>query len=118
MFDMHNAGAVGFSDYKTPVQNPNLLKLALLYTQNFGGLVHSFPQDAALANHGQVHEGEVSVRLGLKGIPALAEELRVARDLSLLEYTGGRLHIPTISTAAGWERTETGVAKAKGLPEV
>jgi dihydroorotase len=113
MYDMHSVGAVGFSDYKTPVQNPNLLKLALLYAQNFGGLVHSFPLDAELALHGQVHEGEVSVRLGLKGIPVLAEELRVARDLSLLEYTGGRLHIPTISTAASLKLITA--ARKKGL---
>ncbi len=113
MYDMHGVGAVGFSDYKTPLQNPNLLKLALLYTQNFDGLVHSFPMDAALAAHGQMHEGTVSVRLGLKGIPGLAEELRVSRDLFLLEYTGGRLHIPTISTAASVKLIAA--AKKKGL---
>ncbi|MEJ2584990.1 MAG: dihydroorotase [Robiginitalea sp.] len=113
MYDMHCAGAVGFSDYKTPLQSANLLKLALLYTDNFGGLVHSFPMDAELALHGQMHEGEVSVRLGLKGIPGLAEELRVARDLSLLEYTGGRLHIPTISTAASVKLIAA--ARKKGL---
>ena len=113
MYDMYSVGAVGFSDYKSPVQNPNLLKLALLYSQNFGGLIHSFPLDAELAHHGQVHEGEVSVRLGLKGIPVLAEELRVARDLSLLEYTGGRLHIPTISTSASLKLITA--ARKKGL---
>lgn len=113
MYDMHGAGAVGFSDYKKPIQNPNLLKLALLYAQNFGGLVHSFPLQAELAPHGQIHEGEVSVRLGLRGIPALAEELRVCRDLALLEYTGGKLHIPTVSTAASVGQIEA--AKKKGL---
>ena len=113
MYDMHSVGAVGFSDYKTPLQNPNLLKLALLYAQNFGGLVHSFPMEAELAAHGQMNEGAMSVRLGLKGIPALAEELRVARDISLLEYTGGRLHIPTISTAASVKLIAA--ARKKGL---
>jgi dihydroorotase len=113
MFDMYRVGAVGFSDYKTPLQSPNLLKLALLYAQNFGGLVHSFPLEAELAVHGQMNEGEVSVRLGLKGIPTLAEELRVARDISLLEYTGGRLHIPTISTAASVKLIAS--ARKKGL---
>ena len=113
MYDMHCAGAVGFSDYKNPIENPNLLKLALLYAQNFGGLVTSFPMDTELAAHGQMHEGKVSVRLGLKGIPGLAEELRVARDLALLEYTGGRLHIPTISTAASVKLIAA--AKKKGL---
>ena len=113
MFDMHGAGAVGFSDYKRPIQNPNLLKLALLYARNFGGLIHSFPLEAELTPHGQMHEGAVSVRLGLKGIPALAEEIRVGRDLALLEYTGGKLHIPTISTTASVRQIEA--ARKKGL---
>ncbi len=99
LFDMHKAGAVGFYDFKKPVTNSNLLKIALLYAQNFNGLVLSFPLDPQIAANGIVNEGEVSVRLGLKGIPALAEELQIARDLHILEYTGGRLHIPTISTA-------------------
>lgn len=99
LYDMHGAGAVAFSDYKNAIANPNLLKLALLYTQGFDGLVHSFPQDEHLGRKGQMHEGEVSVRLGLRGIPSLAEELQIVRDLAILEYTGGRLHIPLISTA-------------------
>ena len=113
MFDMHCAGAVAFSDYKLPIENPNLLKLALLYAQNFGALVCSFPMDAQLGGRGQIHEGAMSVRLGLKGIPTLAEELRVARDLSLLEYTGGKLHIPTISSEASARRISE--AKKNGL---
>ena len=98
LYDMKQAGAVAFGDYKKPVSNPNLLKMALLYTQNFGGLVQSFPQDRKIAGNGLVNEEENSTRLGLKGIPALAEELQIIRDLYLLEYTGGKLHIPTIST--------------------
>jgi dihydroorotase len=113
MYDMHLAGAVAFSDYKNSLNNPNLLKLALLYTQNFNGLVYSFPQDGQLSPHGQMHEGEVSLRLGLRGIPALSESLRVARDLAILEYTGGKLHIPTIST--GTAVNMIGAAKKKGL---
>jgi dihydroorotase len=99
LFDMQRAGAVGFYDFKHPVQNANLLKIALQYAQNFDGLVHSFPLDMQIAGKGVVNEGEVSTRMGLKGIPALAEELQIARDLFILEYTGGKLHIPTISTA-------------------
>lgn len=113
MYDMHMAGAVGFSDFRNPIENPNLLKLALLYAQNFGGLIHSFPLDAKLGANGQIHEGEVSVKLGLKGIPVLAEELRVSRDLALLEYTGGKLHIPNISTAGSVSLISS--AKKKGL---
>ncbi|WP_420399478.1 dihydroorotase [Flagellimonas sp.] len=99
LFDMKNAGAIAFYDFKKQLSNPNLLKIALLYAQNFDGLVMSFPQDGQIKGKGIVHEGEISTTLGLKGIPALAEELQISRDLFILEYTGGKLHIPTISTA-------------------
>ncbi|MGA1227429.1 MAG: dihydroorotase [Tamlana sp.] len=98
LFDMNTAGAVAFYDYKKPISNPNLMKIALQYASNFGGLVCSFPQESKISGHGVMNEHITSTRLGLKGIPALAEELQVARDLFLLEYTGGKLHIPTIST--------------------
>ena len=98
LYDMKNSGAVGFYDYKHPVTNPNLLKIALQYAQNFDATVCSFPLDTKIAGKGVVNEGVESTQLGLKGIPALAEELQVARDLNILEYTGGKLHIPTIST--------------------
>lgn len=99
LFDMKNAGAVGFYDYKSPLANANLLKIALLYTRTFNGLVLSFPLEKAIAGAGMVNEGAIATKLGLKGIPALAEELQIARDLYITGYTGGRLHIPTISTA-------------------
>jgi len=113
LYDMANSGAVGFFDYKKPIANPNLLKIALQYAQNFGGLVFSFPLDKNIAGKGQVNEGPVSTKLGLKGIPALAEELQIARDLFVLEYTGGKLHIPTISTANSVKLIVA--AKKKGL---
>lgn len=113
LYDMKNAGAVGFFDFKHPLENANLLKIALQYAQNFGGLAYSYPVDANIAGKGNVNEGETSVRLGLKGIPALAEELRIARDLFILEYTGGKLHIPTISTARSVKLIAD--AKKKGL---
>ncbi|MDO6517973.1 dihydroorotase [Zobellia uliginosa] len=113
LYDMKNAGAVGFFDFKKPMTNPNLLKIALQYVQNFGGLVYSFPMDTRIAGKGIVNEGEVSTKLGLKGIPVLAEELQVARDLFILEYTGGKLHIPTISTAKSVKLIAE--AKKKGL---
>jgi dihydroorotase len=98
LFDMANAGAIGFYDYKKPIKNPNLLKIALQYTQSFNGLVQSFPLERSIAEKGMVNEEVTSTRLGLKGIPALSEELQIIRDLYILEYTGGRLHIPTLST--------------------
>ncbi|WP_040249636.1 dihydroorotase [Psychroserpens mesophilus] len=99
LFDMKNAGAVAFYDYQHPVENPNLMKLALQYASNFDGLVCSFPQESRISGLGVMNENVTSTSLGLKGNPALAEELQVARDLFLLEYTEGKLHIPTISTA-------------------
>ncbi len=113
LYDMKNAGAKGFYDYKKPVKNANLLKIALQYSQSFNALVHSFPLDVKIAGKGIVNEGEKATALGLKGIPAMAEELNVVRDLFILEYTGGKLHIPTISTAKSVQLIAE--AKKKGL---
>ncbi|MEK8179825.1 dihydroorotase [Flavobacterium buctense] len=113
LFDMKNAGAVAFGDYGKSLANANLLKIALQYTQDFDGLVIAFAQDDNIKGNGVANEGIVSTRLGLKGIPNLAEELIIARNLFLLEYTGGKLHIPTISTAKSVALIKE--AKAKGL---
>ncbi|NJY62512.1 dihydroorotase [Salinimicrobium sp. CDJ15-81-2] len=113
LYDMQQAGAIAFGDYKRSVSNPNMLKLALQYAQNFDGLVMSFPQENKIAGNGQVNEHENSTLLGLKGIPPLAEELQITRDLYILEYTGGKLHIPTISTAKSVEIIRE--AKERGL---
>ena len=113
LYDMKSHGAVSFYDYKKPISQPNLLKIALQYCQTFNGLVQSYPADASISGKAQVNEGVVSTKLGLKGVPALAEELQIARDLYILEYTGGRLHIPTISTKKSVELIKK--AKNKGL---
>lgn len=113
LYDMKNAGALGFYDYKHPMANANLLKIALQYAQNFEALVFSFPMDKSISGKGIVNEGISSTKLGLKGIPALAEELQIARDLFILEYTGGKLFIPTISTASSVKLIAD--AKKKGL---
>lgn len=113
LYDMQQAGAVAFGDHKKAVSNPNMLKIALQYSQNFDGLILSFPQENKIAGNGQVNENENSTLLGLKGIPALAEELQITRDLYILEYTGGKLHIPTISTSKAV--TLIREAKEKGL---
>ncbi|WP_298764686.1 dihydroorotase family protein [uncultured Polaribacter sp.] len=98
LYDMQQSGAIAFADYNKPIANDNLMKIALLYAQNFDGLVLSFPKNKVIAGEGIANEGINSTKLGLKGIPALAEHIQIARDLFLLEYTGGKLHIPTIST--------------------
>lgn len=113
MFDMKNAGAIAFGDYNKNSDNANLLKIGLQYVQDFDGLVIAYCQDKTIKGSGVVHEGLISTRMGLKGIPALAEELEIARNLFLLEYTGGKMHIPTISSAKSVELIKS--AKAKGL---
>jgi len=113
LYDMSNAGAIAFYDYQKPVNNPNLLKIALQYASNFNGLVCSFPQESRISGHGVVNENINSTRLGLKGNPGLAEDLQIARDLFILEYTDGKLHIPTISNAKAVELIRA--AKAKKL---
>lgn len=113
LYDMKNAGAAAFGDYNKALVNANILKIALQYVQDFDGLVIAYAQDEKIKGKGVVHEGIVSTRLGLKGIPALAEELQIVRNLYLLEYTGGKMHIPTISTAQSAALVRE--AKAKGL---
>ena len=113
LYDMQQSGAIAFADYNTPIENDNLLKVALQYAQNFDGRIFSFPKNSSIAGEGIVNEGINSTRLGLKGLPALAEHLQIARDLFLLEYTGGKLHIPTISTKKSVSLIQE--AKKKGL---
>lgn len=113
LFDMKNAGAVAFGDYNKSLDNANLLKVALQYTQDFDGKVIAFSQDNHIKGKGIVNEGITSTQLGLKGIAALAEELIIARNLFILEYTGGKLHIPTLSSAKSVSLIRE--AKAKGL---
>jgi len=113
LYDMLSSGAIAFGDYNTSIGNANLMKIALLYAQNFDGLVLSFPQNDSLANNGFANESMNTTKLGLKANPAVAEELQIARDLFLLEYTGGKLHIPTVSTAKSVKQIAE--AKKKGL---
>lgn len=99
MYDMKSSGAVAFSDDKRSIKDANLMSRALLYSKNFDGLVMSFPNDSSISGHGQVHEGMTSTKLGLEGLPALAEELQVSRDLFLANYNEARLHLGPISTS-------------------
>ena len=114
LFDMHHAGAIAFSDGRQSVQDAGLLLRAMQYAQAFNGLIINEPHHKTIAAGGQMHEGVASTMLGLKGLPTLAEELMLQRDLQLLEYAGGRLHIHLISTARSVEMVRA--AKAAGLP--
>ncbi len=99
LLDMYHAGAVAFSDGLLPVTNTALLLKCLLYLQHCNGLLINRADEKHLSKYGQMNESEISVFLGLKGIPHLAEVLGLQRDLHLLGYTGGRLHVSCISTA-------------------
>ncbi len=97
--EMRRAGIVAVSDDGMPVMDAGLMRRALEYATLFDLLVIAHEEDACLRGAGVMNEGLVSVRLGLKGSPAAAEELMVARDIALVELTGGRLHVAHVSTA-------------------
>ncbi|SEP33193.1 dihydroorotase family protein [Mucilaginibacter sp. OK283] len=113
MYDMFLSGAKAFTDGNRPVQDAGLMERALLYAQGFDAMVFSYPEDTAIAGKAKVNEGEISTLLGMKGIPSLAEELMIARDLYLAEYTVSKIHFSTISTARSVELIRE--AKRKGL---
>ena len=98
MYDMKKAGALAFTDDKKALQNNEVIKHALLYAKDFDGLIMNFANDNSIANRGQIHEGKISTALGLKGIPAMAEEIMIDRDISLCKYTESKLHLSYIST--------------------
>ncbi len=96
--ELQVTGAVCFSNHKSALTNANILKLALQYTHDFDGLVESFAFNQDIGNGGVMHEGAVSTSLGLTGIPSVVEDMQIKRDLDILSYTNGKLHIPTLST--------------------
>ena len=96
--EMADCGAIGFSDDGDPVSNTNIMRQALSYAKDIGLPIINHAEDKALVGDGVMNEGEVATRLGLPGIPSQAESIMIARDLLLAELTGGRLHIPHVST--------------------
>lgn len=113
LYDMHKAGSCAFGDFNLPISNPNLLRVALDYIQGFDGIIQAYPIDNSLNNNGVINEGIVSTNLGLKGIPYISETAPLSRDLQLLEYTKGKLHIPYLSSAHSVRLIKK--AKEKGL---
>lgn len=99
MIDMHTNGAVAFSDGLQPVQSTLLFLKGLQYVKAFEGVVIQLPIDKSLGNIGLINEGILSTQLGLPGIPAIAEELMIQRDIELVKYTNSKLHITSVSTA-------------------
>ncbi len=113
MYDMHLAGAKAFTDNKKSITSASLLNRALLYSQSFNGVIMNFPNNEELSKGGQINEGMVSTKLGMKGIPALAEELMVSRDIYLAEYCNAKIHLTNISTKQSVKLIKE--AKKKGL---
>ncbi|HEX5151669.1 MAG TPA: dihydroorotase [Parafilimonas sp.] len=113
MYDMRQSGATAFSDGLQPVQHAGLLLKALQYVRSFNGVIIQVPQDKSINASGLMNEGIISTRMGLQGIPAIAEELIIARDIELLSYTASALHITGITTKKSVELVKA--AKDKGL---
>ena len=103
LYDMKLAGAVAYGDYKKTINDSSILKIALEYTKTFGGRVVSFCQDEFLSQNGVINESIVSTELGLKGIPDISESINIYRDIQILSYTNGKLHIPYVNTKQGVE---------------
>jgi dihydroorotase len=111
--EMHRAGIVAVSDDGQPVMDAGLMRRALEYTRLFDLPVIAHEEDRHLADGGCMNEGVTSLRLGLRGVPAAAEEVMIARDIALARLTGGRLHVAHVSTAGGAALVRD--AKARGL---
>jgi dihydroorotase len=111
---LSRAGAVGFSDDGVSVRNAGMMRRALEYAKMFDRAVIPHCEDLDLRGTGVMHEGRMSMILGLNGIPAASEEVMVARDLILSEGTGGRLHVAHVSTAGSVDLIRR--ARARGVP--
>lgn len=103
MIDLHHAGAVGFTDGLKTIWHTDIVLKSLQYLQKFGGLLIDHPEDIWLNMFGQMHEGVNSTMLGLKGLPRIAEDIIVNRNLELLSYAGGRLHFARMSSGKAFD---------------
>ena len=113
MYDMYNSGCIAFSDGLHPVQSTGLLLKALQYVKAVNGVVIQMPVEKSVTSSGLMNEGVVSTQLGLPGIPAIAEEIMISRDIELAHYTNSKLHITGVSTAKGLALIKE--AKGKGI---
>jgi dihydroorotase len=113
LYDLHLSGAVGFSDGHHSIENPDLLKRALLYSKTFNGKVLVYPNDIRISQNGVMHEGTISTRLGLKSNPSLSEEIRIARDIAIAEYCDASIHFTNVSTENAVDQIKR--AKKRGI---
>ena len=103
MYDMHQSGAVAFSDGTCTIQSSGLLLKALQYLKAIDKTIIQLPDDRSISATGLMNEGIISTQLGLPGKPAISEELMIARDIELAKYTGSKIHITGVSTAKSIE---------------
>ena len=113
MHDMHKAGCIAFTDDKNSVMRNDVMKTAMLYSKDCNALIMNYPNDISISCNGSMNEGNISTILGLKGIPSIAEEMMVDRDISLCEYTNSRFHLSYLSTQNSIKKIK--LAKEKGL---
>ena len=113
MHDMHKSGCLAFTDDKKSVKRNEVMKIAMLYSKDCNALIMNYPNEESISNQGHMHEGKTSTLLGLKGIPDIAEEMMVDRDLSLCNYTNSRFHLSYLSTKSSIEKIKK--AKSKGM---
>jgi dihydroorotase len=115
MIDMHAAGAVAFTDGLKPIWHTDILLKSLQYLQKFDGILIDHPEDTWLNLFGQMNEGLNSTMLGLKGMPRIAEEVAIGKNLELLNYAGGRLHLSRLSTAKSMDLIRSAKKKIKNV---
>ncbi|SMO44814.1 dihydroorotase [Gracilimonas mengyeensis] len=113
MADLKEGGAVAFSDDGDPVYNSQVMRVALEYSSMLNMPIINHEEDLDLSRPGHMNEGKVSTRLGLDGTPGIAEEVMIARDIMLAEYTGGHIHVAHISTKNAVDLVRQ--AKKKGI---
>jgi dihydroorotase len=114
MHALARVGAVAFSDDGHPIASAEMMRHVLEYALPTGRPIVCHEEDPALKGRGQMHEGEVSARLGVRGIPAAAESIMVRRDVELAALTGGRVHLAHLSCAGSFDALRD--AKRRGLP--
>jgi len=113
IYDMIKNGCIAFTDDKKSIQSTELMKIALLYIKNTSALLMNFPNDKSVQKKGVINEGITSTQLGLKGIPAIAEEIMLDRDIALCRYTESRIHESYLSTRKSIQKIKN--AKDEGI---
>ncbi len=113
MAELADTGALGFTDDGKPVHRAAMLRRALQYQRLCGGVIALHEEDPSLSGEGVMHEGDISARLGLAGIPSISESTMIARDAAIAGYEGGRIHIQHLSARESVEAVAE--AKARGV---